>query len=176
VATLVDQARQGYFSRFVPIFQDVVRKIAEIGDISLNYRRGWDAERDLLQVLVSTENQDLKYGTTQAGPHRADIVVKLEGVPASDVLSRGQQKMLVSALKLAQGVIQAENTERTCIFLVDDLPAELDEGNRKRICCYLQEMHTQVFLTCVDHSSLRNSLDWSTGVTKFHVEHGKIID
>ncbi|MBT8145925.1 MAG: DNA replication/repair protein RecF, partial [Gammaproteobacteria bacterium] len=117
VATLVDQARQGYFSRFVPIFQDVVRKIAEIGDISLNYRRGWDAERDLLQVLVSTENQDLKYGTTQAGPHRADIVVKHEGVPASDVLSRGQQKMLVSALKLAQGVIQAENTERTCIFL-----------------------------------------------------------
>ena len=58
---------------------------------------------------------------------------------------------------------------------MDDLPAELDENNRQRICRYLQEMQTQVFLTCVDHKSLINSLDWSSEVTKFHVEHGKII-
>ena len=84
--------------------------------------------------------------------------------------------MLVSALKLAQGVIQAENADRRCIFLVDDLPAELDEGNRQRICHYLQQMNTQVFLTCVDYTSLKNSLDWAAEVTKFHVEHGKIVD
>jgi len=176
VATMVDQARAGYFSRFIPVFQEVVNTIAEIGDITLHYRRGWDAERDLVEVLQDTENQDLKYGTTQNGPHRADIVVKHDGISASDVLSRGQQKMLVSALKLAQGVIQAENAERSCIFLVDDLPAELDEGNRQRICRYLQDMKTQVFLTCVDYTSLRNSLDWGSEVAKFHVEHGKITN
>jgi DNA replication and repair protein RecF len=174
-AAMVDQARSDYFSRFIPIFEDVVRTIAEIGSISLQYRRGWDAERDLLEVLEGCESQDIKYGTTQNGPHRADIVVKQEGISAADVLSRGQQKMLVSALKLAQGVIQADNADRRCIFLVDDLPAELDEGNRGRICRYLQEMETQVFLTCVDYTSLKNSLDWAAEVTKFHVEHGKIV-
>ncbi len=82
--------------------------------------------------------------------------------------------MLVSALKLAQGVIQSTIESRRCIFLVDDLPAELDDGNRSRICRFLQGMEGQVFLTCVDDSTLTNSLDWSARVTKFHVEHGKI--
>ncbi len=174
-AALVDAARAAYFSRFVPIFTDVVGKITEISGISLQYRRGWDTERDLLAVLEASESQDIKYGTTQNGPHRADISVKHQGVSAAEVLSRGQQKMLVSALKIAQGVIQADNSERRCIFLVDDLPAELDERNRQRICYYLQQMNTQVFLTCVDHTSLKNSLDWAAEVTKFHVEHGKIV-
>ena len=57
-------------------------------------------------VLERHEEQDRKYGNTQNGPHRADIVVKCAGISAEDVLSRGQQKMLVSALKLAQGVLQ----------------------------------------------------------------------
>jgi len=173
-AVLVDQARSTYFERFVPVFQEVIGKIADFGDISLQYRRGWDAGKDLLEVLEEAEGQDLKYGTTQNGPHRADIIVKHSGIFAADVLSRGQQKMLVSALKLAQGVIQAENTEKRSIFLVDDLPAELDEHNRTRICRFLQEMENQVFLTCVDPVSLKNSLQWDSQVTEFHVEHGKI--
>jgi DNA replication and repair protein RecF len=100
--------------------------------------------------------------------------VKQGGVAASEVLSRGQQKMLVSALKLAQGVIQSETENRRCVFLVDDLPAELDEANRGSICRFLQKMGGQVFLTCVDDSTLKYSLDWEASVTKFHVEHGKI--
>ena len=84
--------------------------------------------------------------------------------------------MLVGALKLAQGLLQARADRRQCLFLVDDLPAELDEANRARICRFLQGMDGQVFLTCVDDTLLRNSLDWSRSVTKFHVEHGKIID
>lgn len=174
VAASVDRARSDYFSQFQPVFHDVVSKIAEIGDISLQYRRGWDVDKELLEVLQLSESKDIKFGMTQSGPHRADIVVKHNGVSAAEVLSRGQQKMLVSALKLAQGVIQARNAERRCIFLVDDLPAELDEGNRQRICRYLQDMQTQVFLTCVDYGSLRNSLEWDSEVAKFHVEHGKI--
>ena len=105
------------FPRFIPIFQEVIRKIAEIGDISLHYRRGWDPERDLLEVLESGESQDIKYGTTQNGPHRADIVVKNDGIPAADVLfPGGQQKMLVSALKLAQGCNTGGGRSEAMVF------------------------------------------------------------
>ncbi len=170
----VDNARQRYFQRFLPVFQEVFSKLAVVDDISLEYRRGWDADKDLIAVLRDNEQQDRRYGSTQFGPHRADILVKYDRLPASDVLSRGQQKMLVSALKLAQGVLQAGAGERHSIFLVDDLPAELDETNRTRICQFLQQMQGQVFLTSVDDATLNNSLDRGAPVTKFHVEHGKI--
>jgi DNA replication and repair protein RecF len=172
---LVDQARQHYFERFVPVFNEVLREIAKLPDISLHYRRGWDHGSDLLELMEKNEQQDIRYGSTQSGPHRADIVVRQGGLLAAEVLSRGQQKMLVSALKLAQGVMQSAQDNRRCLFLVDDLPAELDEVNRARICRFLQDMQGQVFLTCVDDTTLKNSLDWGPTVTKFHVEHGNIM-
>lgn len=175
-AEQVDKARARYFDQFLPVFTRVLTEITTLTDLTLLYRRGWDAELSLIEVLDRNEAQDIRYGITQNGPHRADIIVKQGGIPACDVLSRGQQKMLVSALKLAQGVIQSEVENRRCIFLVDDLPAELDEANRGSICRFLQQMEGQVFLTCVDDSTLKNSLDWDASVTKFHVEHGKICN
>ncbi|MEZ5489944.1 MAG: DNA replication/repair protein RecF [Gammaproteobacteria bacterium] len=173
-AEQVDRARARYFDHFLPVFTSVLKEITTLTDLTLQYRRGWDADLGLMDVLSRNESQDIRSGITQNGPHRADIIVKQGGVAASEVLSRGQQKMLVSALKLAQGVIQSETENRRCVFLVDDLPAELDEANRGSICRFLQKMGGQVFLTCVDDSTLKYSLDWEASVTKFHVEHGKI--
>ena len=42
-------------------------------------------------------------GFTQQGPQRAELKTSLSKRPAVEVLSRGQQKLVVSALKLAQG-------------------------------------------------------------------------
>jgi DNA replication and repair protein RecF len=174
-AELVDRARSAYFSRFSPILEEVLRKMDAVGDISINYRRGWDNELTLTEVLKRNKDIDLRYGSTQSGPHRADIVVKHEGISAVEVLSRGQQKILVSALKLAQGAFLTRESNRRCIFLIDDLPAELDHANRERICHFMQSSGSQVFMTCVDEGSLKNSWESKTLIAKFHVEHGKML-
>lgn len=173
-AEQVDRARFEYFSRFSPIFQDVISDLGAVGDISIEYRRGWDSETELSEVLLRNELVDKKYGSTQNGPHRADIVVKYEGNSAVDVLSRGQQKMLVSAMKMAQGAFQSAVDGRQCLFLIDDLPAELDDSNRQMVCTFLESLGNQVFMTCVDEESLENCWKSTAFITKFHVEHGKI--
>jgi len=175
-AELVDRARADYFSRFTPIFDEVLRTIGTISGISLSYRRGWDEELLLSEALERNKEVDRKYGSTQHGPHRADIVVKHEGISAVDVLSRGQQKILVSALKLAQGAFLSQEASRLCIFLIDDLPAELDDVNRESICRFMQGLGSQIFMTCVNEESLKNSWESTTLIAKFHVEHGKILN
>ena len=103
---------------------------AEAEALEIDYECGWDRERGLEQVLTDNRSLDARYGATQNGPHRADLSFKIGRSKAVEILSRGQQKILVSAMKLAQGLLLSEALDRSCLFLVDDLPSELDQANR----------------------------------------------
>ncbi len=176
-AAAVDLARKRYFRNFLPAFNEIYKSLAEenaIEELSLEYNRGWDSEIELVEVLQFARPQDLKYGATQNGPHRADIVVKVGQSPAIDVLSRGQQKVLVSALKIAQGSLYAEAIQDRCIYLVDDLPAELDQENRAKILENLLALDSQLFVTCVELNSVKSCLQSSPEMSTFHVERGTI--
>jgi DNA replication and repair protein RecF len=110
-------------------------------------------------------------GFTQQGPQRADLRIRVNKQPAVEVLSRGQQKLVVSALKLAQGRFLERTAQRHCIYLIDDLPAELDEHNRYQFCQLLEEMQCQAFITSVEPSALRSTWRQETSVKMFHVKH-----
>ena len=73
----------------------------------MSYVRGWSKEKALLP-LQSHYAQDRAQGFTQYGPHRVDIRLRAKGIVAQDHLSRGQQKRLIYALKLAQGKVLKE--------------------------------------------------------------------
>ena len=93
---------------------------------------------------------------------------------ALEVLSRGQQKILVSALKIAQGQLLGRTRGNHSIYLIDDLPAELDADNRQRVLQYLSGLGGQLFVTSVAQDALRPCLQESSNLTSFHVERGKI--
>ncbi len=170
----IDRSRRDYFSALCPALLETVARLIDIPGLSLQYSRGWDDSADLGSVLKSGIFKDLKYGATQYGPHRADISVKIGRNDAVEVLSRGQQKLLVSAMKIAQGALLSRLLGVKSVYLLDDLPSELDLANRKRVCLLLHELECQVFMTCVDPAELERS--WPAGLLprKFHVEHGKI--
>ena len=174
LSELIDSSRREYFVLLCPALLETVAKLIDLPDLSLQYSRGWDSSADLASVLKAGLAKDLKYGATQHGPHRADIVVKIGANEAVEVLSRGQQKLLVSAMKVAQGYLLSKLIGVRSVYLLDDLPSELDASNRRRICALLDELDCQVFMTCVDSEELVKS--WPTGLMprKFHVEHGKI--
>ena len=176
-AAAVDLARKRYFHNFLPAFNEIYQSLAAknaIEALSLEYNRGWDSKIELAEVLQSARHQDLKYGATQNGPHRADIVVKVGQSPAMDVISRGQQKVLVSALKIAQGSLYADAIQDRCIYLVDDLPAELDKENRAKILENLLALDSQLFVTCVELNSVKDCLQTLPAMSTFHVERGTI--
>ncbi len=172
----VDRARCRYFEQFLPIFGQVFRSLAApIADqLSLTYARGWDSDRDLAEILVENRQTDHKYGATQSGPHRADILIRTGNRPAIETLSRGQQKTLVSALKIAQGMQLTRTLDRHCIYLVDDLPAELDRGNRERVLSQLVDLGGQLFVSCVDREAMHLPLPNNPEMATFHVERGTI--
>ncbi|MAK94632.1 MAG: DNA replication and repair protein RecF, partial [Gammaproteobacteria bacterium] len=114
------------------------------------------------------------YGSTQAGPHRADLEVRIGRRKATEILSRGQEKLLVCALKVAQGELLSASVGRRCLYLVDDLPAELDSQNRQRVMKHLLTLGSQLFVTSVEAEAIDLNAFHDAEITRFHVERGTI--
>lgn len=70
--------------------------------------------------------RDQQLGYTFSGPNKADLRIKVNATPVEDVLSRGQLKLMVCALRVAQGQHLTELTGKQCIYLIDDFASELD--------------------------------------------------
>ena len=173
-ATVIDQLRDEYIQKLTPVFNRVLSELSDLSNLTIQYYRGWDRDRSLQEVLTSALERDMRSGYTHAGPQRADLRIRVGKGSAVDILSRGQLKLVVCALKLAQGFLYQEMQNKQCIFLVDDLPSELDIPNRQKLCQLFQIMKCQTFITCVDKGALANCWLPDTDVKMFHVKHGQI--
>ena len=120
--------------------------------------------------LKSHLDSDIDRGYTQFGPHRADLRIQTSKGNAKEILSRGQQKLCVASLVLAQ-CQQISSLGKQAIILVDDLAAELDEGNRKSLLLALQQTGSQIFITGTDDSLYP---DVPTEAKVFHVKQGLV--
>lgn len=166
--------RQAYLDQLKPLFNEVLQRFLAGQDLKLSFQRGWDKNTSLAESLETSRSRDIEQGFTQSGPQRADIRISVEGRPAMEVLSRGQQKLVVSALKLAQGELLTAAGKKQCIYLIDDLPAELDKQHRSVFCQVLEEQAGQVFITSVDQEALAYGWQQPEKNAWFHVEHGQI--
>jgi len=174
VAEELNSLRGAYLKLLEPVFFELLAGLVDLPDLKLGYYSGWTANRSYADILDETLERDLQLGFTQRGPQRADVKLTIHGVNAVERLSRGQQKLVVAALKLAQGKLLSELEGRQCIFLVDDLAAELDWPHRKEICQQLVNLNTQVFVTSVGPDELTDCWPKNTDVNMFHVKHGQV--
>jgi DNA replication and repair protein RecF len=172
-AELVSAGRERFLAALGAVFEPLMRELApEIGPVNLSYRRGWDASSSYADSLQRSLASDQEQGFTQSGPQRADIRVTVGGYSAAETLSRGQQKLLVCALKLAQGQILA-GEQGGVLYLIDDLPSELDAERCERVCRALAAMRVQTLITCVSASAI--PAEWlgsDAEVAMFHVKQG----
>jgi DNA replication and repair protein RecF len=145
---------------------------AVVGDIHLDYRRGWPAEVGIAATLAENWSRDRETGTTTVGPHRAELRIKVGEKLAKTVVSRGQGKLIIAALVGAQARYLREHAHETPILLVDDLASELDTAARDLAIEALLDTQAQIFFTAIDPSDLPGSLCRKTRM--FHVEHGVV--
>jgi DNA replication and repair protein RecF len=174
----IHEFRRQCMVRFNETFAQLLKEFINIDDIVLSYYRGWDKEKLYTNILTDSLERDKSQGYTHSGSHRADLKITVNGLDAAEVLSRGQQKLLVCALKIAQGYVFTRITGRKSIYLVDDLPAELDEKHRALLVHWLDTMGTQVFITGVERETLLSSWRDKTETTPkmFHVEQGRVTE
>lgn len=92
-----------------------------------------DIEARFREALASTHALDLARSTTNVGPHRDDLAITIQHVPAREFGSQGQQRTAAIALKLAEIDLMEQAVGEAPIVLLDDIMAELDEARRKRV-------------------------------------------
>jgi DNA replication and repair protein RecF len=165
----VDRSRGRYLDR-------LAGQVASVGlallnrPLTLEYRRGWAAEHDLATALALGEAGDRENGSTEAGPHRADIVLRLDERRVQDEASRGQQKLTAAALILAQVAVESAERPLRSVLVVDDPAAELDAGSLQRLMSLIVTLPAQLVFTGLSPDFLRPE----PGYPVFHVERGEV--
>lgn len=117
-AAIVWQARRAYVEQLASAFAGIVARHGyHVRNVTLAYRPA------LLDVPRVAE---IRARTTLAGPQRDVLDFMSDGRPASEVLSGGEQKMIVLFLKFAKIELFRARTDESPLFLLDDIDAELD--------------------------------------------------
>ena len=165
--------RQRFLEGILPIYAETLESLVSMA-VEIRYRPGWDTASGLVEALHGTVTTDRARGFTGVGPHRADLQFSTAGAPAHQVLSRGEGKLFVVGLVLAQCRFLADIQGRPPIVLVDDLASELDVDSRGRFFRQLRELEAQIFVTTVSRD-LVETADWG-GFQVFHVERGELLE
>lgn len=175
-AAVLDRLRQTFCEALGGVLRPLTAATLGWVGVEVDYRRGWPLEPfndDFASGLRAGRAQDRQQGHTRLGPHRADFIPRLAGRSPAQALSRGQQKLLVIALVLAQAELYRRHTGDACILLIDDLPSELDPANRTRVTQVLAELGAQLFVTAIEPDVL-DAAPWSAAQV-FQLAQGEII-
>ena len=171
--TIVANYRKQYLSELMPFFLSIVSQFLDLENLELKLIQGWDDESLLLAKLEADQEKDLRYGFTHSGPHRADFQLLTQARKAKDFVSRGQLKLLVLSLKLAQVEHLIQNGFQSGCVLIDDAVAELDLSSRSKLLEFLAAMDVQVFMTATEKNEF-GDLDKIGDYKMFHVKHGVV--
>ena len=90
-----------------------------------------ELEQVFLHRLQNTRRLDVARGVTSTGPHRDDLLFKVNKQSLGDFGSRGQIRTALQSLKLGEMQWMREKTGEMPVLLLDETLAELDEHRRE---------------------------------------------
>lgn len=175
LAEIVSTMRANYAEALRPEIEKTCQFFLPELEIGVRFHQGWDKESDYADILAAGFERDRQLGYTMIGPQKADFRFRANGLPVEDVLSRGQLKLLMCALRLAQGEYLMAQKQRQCLFLIDDFASELDPTKRALLAHRLRQSGSQVFVTAITQDQL-NQMQWDEQQNdlRFAVQQGQI--
>jgi DNA replication and repair protein RecF len=136
--------REELVARLSPGVQQAYVDLAGEGEcVEIGYARSWMG--DLAEALRGARRDDLRRGVTTVGPHRDEVVVELDGMPARTHASQGEQRCLALALRLAAHRELTSELGTAPVLLLDDVFSELDPKRARALVRSLPD--GQSFLT-----------------------------
>lgn len=166
----VTEARRRHVEALIANFEPLVEELLQLSEARLEFHSGWNEQRDLLSVLREQLTQHRRLGVTSQGPQRAELKLSLGSQKLRGRVSRGQQKLLVAALVLAQCRILTDAGLPPPVILVDDFGAELSAEYQSRLATVLKRYPGQLFITAFECPIAFES----GSMSMFHVEHGHL--
>jgi len=137
---------------------------------TLGFFQGWSREQSLGTALVAHLDRDRERGSTSYGPHRFDVLLRLEARPARELVSRGQQKLLGAAMALTMSRYLAQAAGQAPTLLLDDPAAELDRAHTEALLTAVASIRGQLVVTALHPEN--TCLGAPDQV--FHVEHKEV--
>jgi DNA replication and repair protein RecF len=168
------ELRNEYWPEFLKTFQRVIHSLFVTSPVDIQWKtfKTLPTYEEYLNQLRQSYEKDLVTGWTHFGPHREDMEIMLNVVPARNSASQGQARILALALRWSHAEWIEERTQEKAVFFVDDFSSELDERHRKALMERLIESKGQVFLTGTNESFLESKLIANTH--KAYIVNGRI--
>ena len=172
----INHRRKGFVAS---LDQQTRRIFAALGaelEVQLVYHGVGDTEDAAVAMaqLAESYERDLRHGTTHIGPHRNDVDIAVNGTNAKYTASRGQAKLIASAIVLAYCAELSQQSNVLPVLLLDDFGAELDSGHRERFFLELERIGCQVIATTTDEPKYLVGDALASRARVFHVEQGAI--
>jgi DNA replication and repair protein RecF len=172
-AGLVTTARCRYVELLTPVARQVAERLLGM-ELTLGYRPGWARELEFPQALERSGRHDQELGSTQVGPQRAELAIKLDGVPARDRISRGQQKLLAAVLLISQIKLLKEDAATRPVLLLDDPAAELDMDRLTAFIAQVRAQPLQLVVTTLSQGVAEFGAFGRPG-RRYRLEQGTLI-
>ncbi len=147
-----------------------VERLLETRDVVCEWQQGWPEGENYGELLQRNLDQHRRMGSTVQGPHRAELKIRMHQARAKGRISRGQQKLLIAAMVLAQAEILAAASGSPPILLLDDFASELSPEYQSRLAAALLDYAGQKFITTFEKPTMSGLAEGAL----FHVEHGTI--
>jgi DNA replication and repair protein RecF len=139
-AAVIGEARGAYAEQLAGVLAAIVtRHSYHVNDLRIVYRPS-------IPDLRNLRRHEIRARMSLAGPQRDTLDFLINGRPASEVLSGGEQKMVVLFLKFAKIELFRQRHDEAPIFLLDDVDAELDLDVLQQLLTNLPAS-TQLFAT-----------------------------
>jgi DNA replication and repair protein RecF len=130
-------ARATLVARCQPMVSEAYEQLAgEVSPVELHYEPEW-RRVGLANALAEVRDQDVRRGVSTVGPHRDEVAIGLNGLPARTHASQGEQRTLALALRLAAHRLVAERTGSTPVLVLDDVLSELDPERATALLAHL---------------------------------------
>ena len=130
--------RKKQMNQFVRFFSKVVQKFDNNLLLDINYNLKVQKKEDYIDALKNSRLDDIRRGYTSFGPHRDDVLFRWNKKKIKNHGSQGEHKLFLALLKISEHLFISKKTEKTPIFLIDDMFANLDKERSKKLLRFVE--------------------------------------
>lgn len=170
-AVVIIEKRLKFIENIKKIAKNIHKTITINEDLEILYsyskKEDLSIEEDLKLQFEKIIDKELELGYTCLGPHRDDIIFKINNLDSKHYASQGQQRTVALVVKLSLMEVIKNEIGEYPVLLLDDVLSELDEARQYRLLNLAQQYQTLITCTAIPKTDFN--------FNEIKIENGKVI-